>query len=86
MYSIIQVRTNVEKLLKDQIAASMKELEMNVSDLISKITRSIQRDLTVLLKAHVPFLNNGNMGHQFFETNFDIRGTQDAVDLLDNLA
>jgi hypothetical protein len=63
----------------------MIELETNVSDLISKIARSINRDLTSLLEAHVPFLNNCNMGLQDFETNFDIKGTEDALDLVANL-
>ena len=85
MQSIVQVRANIEKLLKEPIAASMKELEMNVNDLISNIVRSIQRDLKVLLEPHVPFLHNGKMVNQSFETNFDVSGTQDALDLLANL-
>ncbi len=50
MRSISQVKTNVENLLRNQFAASFKELDMNVCDLISAIVSSISRDLLANLE------------------------------------
>ena len=50
MRSISQVKTNVENLLKNHFAASLKELDMNVNDLISDIASSISKDLMTLLE------------------------------------
>ena len=56
MRSISQIRTNVEILLKDQIATSLKELEKNVNDNISAISGSISRDLMELLEQQAPLI------------------------------
>ena len=57
--SISQVKTNVEYLLKNQFAASLKELEINVNELISAIAGSISNDLMALLEPQVSLLLSG---------------------------
>ena len=59
MRSISQVKTNFESLLKNNFAASLKELEMNVNDLISAIAGMISRDLMDLLEPQVSLLSRG---------------------------
>ena len=59
MRSISQVKTNVENLLKNHFAASLKELDMNLNDLITAIVGSISKDLMTLLEPHAPLLLSG---------------------------
>ena len=59
MRSISQVKTNIENLLKNHFAASLKELEMNVNELISAIAGSISKDLMALLEPQVSLILSG---------------------------
>jgi len=59
MRLITQVKTNVESLLKNQTAASLKELEMNVNDLITDISSSISKDLMAVMEPQAPMLLSG---------------------------
>ena len=59
MSSISQVKTNVESLLKNHFADSLKELEINVNDLIAAIAGSISKDLMALLEPQVSLLLSG---------------------------
>jgi hypothetical protein len=45
MKCIEQVKANVEHILKDQITASLGELQLNVTNVIQGITRSIRNEL-----------------------------------------
>ena len=56
MRSISKVKTNVENLLKNHSAATLKELDMIVNELITTIADSISKDLITLLEPHAPLL------------------------------
>jgi hypothetical protein len=46
-------------LLKNKFAASLEELEINVTELITAIAGSISKDLMALLEPHVTLLFSG---------------------------